>query len=129
MNKSIIKEISNFTGWNTLGALAVIGRNQGVVVLLNVFFGTAINAVYGIANQVSSQLSSFSQMMTSSMAPQIMKSKGEDNNDKMLYLSIFTSKISFFLFAFFAIPLLLKIDFVLYILFKSFLNLLSYIVY
>lgn len=115
MNKSSdsIKKMLAFTGWNAFGGLALIGRNQGVAILLNIFLGTAINAVYGIANQLNSQLIYFSTMMTTSMTPQIMKSHGEGNNERMLRLSFFTSKMAFFLSAVFAIPLLIEIDFIL----------------
>lgn len=112
-NTSLIKEMIRFSGWNAFGTLALIGRNQGVAVLLNVFWGTAINAVYGIANQVNSQLIYFSTMMTTSMTPQIMKSYGEGNRMRMLDLSVFTCKLSFFLSAVFAIPLLLELPFIL----------------
>lgn len=112
-SKATIKSMIGFIGWNTMGAFAVILRNQGVAIVLNIFFTTAINAVYGIANQVSSQLSYFSQMMTTSMTPQIMKSKGENNEDRLIYLSCLTSKLSYFLSTLFAIPLIINIDFVL----------------
>lgn len=112
-NSSLIKEMIGFSGWNALGTLALIGRNQGVAIILNIFWGTAINAVYGIANQVNSQLIYFSTMMTTSMTPQIMKSYGEGNRSRLLDLSVFTCKLSFFLSAVFAIPLLLELDFVL----------------
>lgn len=112
-NKSSVKHLSAFIGWNSLGSLAVVGRNQGIAIILNVFFSTAINAVYGIANQVSGQLAYFSQMMTTTMAPQIMKSKGEGDIERMIYLACLTSKLSYFLSAILAIPLLLEIDFIL----------------
>ena len=112
-SKETIKGMIGFIGWNTLGSFAVILRNQGVAIILNIFYTTAINAVYGIANQVSSQLSYFSQMMTTSMTPQIMKSKGENNESRLLYLSCLTSKFSYFLSILFATPLIINIDFVL----------------
>ena len=112
-NTSLIKEMVGFSGWNAFGTLAIIGRNQGIAVLLNIFWGTTINAVYGIANQVNSQLVYFSTMMTTSMTPQIMKSYGEGNKQRMLDLTVFTCKLSFFLSAVFAIPLLLELPFVL----------------
>ena len=113
IDNNVIKQLLSFSGWNALGAFAMVGRNQGVAVVLNVFFGTAINAVYGIANQVNGQLIYFSQMLTASTAPQIMKSAGEGNNAKMLSISIFTSKIAFFLSAVLAIPLLVELPYVL----------------
>ena len=112
-NTPLMREMISFSGWNALGTLALIGRNQGVAILLNIFWGTTINAVYGIANQVNSQLIYFSTMMTTSMTPQIMKSHGEGNRTRMLDLSVFTCKLSFFLSAVLAIPLLLELPFVL----------------
>ena len=112
-NKSIISGMLSFSGWNALGAFAMMCRSQGVAFVINVFWGTAINAVYGIANQVNGQLSYFSQMLSASFAPQIMKSVGEGNYDKLRFLSVFSSKIAFYMSAVFAIPLILEIDFIL----------------
>lgn len=36
-NKFKIKEMLGFTGWNLFGGLAMIGRNQGVAVIINLF--------------------------------------------------------------------------------------------
>ncbi len=112
-NKSMIHEMLGFTCWNAFGSIAVVGRNQGIAVLLNVFWGTVVNAVYGIANQVNGQLIYFSQMLTTSMTPQITKSRGSGNFNQMMYLAILTSKLTFFLSAIFAIPLIIEIDYVL----------------
>ena len=51
--------------------------------------------------------------MTTSMTPQIMKSEGEGNRSRMIRLSIFTSKMAFFLSAVLALPLIIEIDTVL----------------
>lgn len=109
----------SFSGWNALGAFAMVCRGQGVAFVINIFWGTAINAVYGIANQVNGQLVYFSQMLTASFAPQITKSVGEGNFDKLRFLSLFSSKMSFFMSAVFAIPLILSIDYVLKIWLKD----------
>lgn len=117
--KSIIRDMLSFSGWNALGAFAMVCRGQGVAFVINIFWGTAINAVYGIANQVNGQLVYFSQMLTASFAPQITKSVGEGNFDKLRFLSLFSSKMSFFMSAVFAIPLILSIDYVLKIWLKD----------
>lgn len=114
-DKSIANKMLSFSGWNALGAFAMMCRSQGVAFVINIFWGTAINAVYGIANQVNGQLSYFSQMLSASFAPQIMKSVGEGNQEKLHFLSIFSSKIAFFMSAVFAIPLILGIDYILQI--------------
>lgn len=110
---SRIKEMAGFTGWNTLGAFAVVTRNQGISIVLNVFFGTAINGVYGIANQVDGQLISFSNTLTSSLAPQIVKSQGMGDKERLRRLAVFASKLAFLLSAIFALPLLLELPLVL----------------
>ena len=108
-NKPLFKEMVGYIGWNTLGAAAITIRNQGVAVVLNLFFGTALNAAYGVANQVNAQLMYFSQVMLASLSPQIMKSKGEGNRQRMIELSLFASKFSFFLSASLAIPVLIEL--------------------
>lgn len=112
-NKSIFKSLLSFTGWNALGSLAQTGRNQGVVLTINHYFGTAISAVFGIANQMDGNLVYFSQMLTAAVSPQIMKSYGQKDISRMLRLSVFTSKMAFFLSGFIALPILIEMPFVL----------------
>lgn len=110
IDKNFINEMLAFSGWNSLGAFSMVCRSQGIAFVINIFFGTAINAVYGIANQINGQLAYFSQMLTASFAPQIMKCAGENNFDRMIRLSFFSSKAAFFMSAIFAIPLLIEIE-------------------
>lgn len=51
-----MKEMLFFCGWNTLGAMAQVGRTQGTAIVLNTFGGIVLNAAYGISNQVNSLL-------------------------------------------------------------------------
>ena len=55
-DKKLFKEIFAFAGWTMNGSLAVIGYTQGINVLLNIFFGPAVNAARGIAVQVHRRL-------------------------------------------------------------------------
>lgn len=112
-SKPLIREMIGFTGWNTLGAFAVVGRNQGVTTVLNVFFGPSINGIFGIANQVDGQLINFANTLTAAITPQIIKSEGQGDRKKLLFLSVTSSKLTFFLSAIFAIPLLLELPLVL----------------
>ncbi|MEO6850005.1 MAG: lipopolysaccharide biosynthesis protein, partial [Mucilaginibacter sp.] len=48
-DKALFKSLGNFASWNLLGVSAGIGYNQGVNILLNIFFGPTINAARGIA--------------------------------------------------------------------------------
>lgn len=105
-DKQIIKEMSGFTGWNTIGSFSVLIRDEGVALVLNHFFGTAINAAYGVANQVNSLVLSFAASLTTVFTPSIIQARGAGENDRMRYLAIFASKLSFLLSSLMALPIL-----------------------
>lgn len=113
IDKTLFIEIARFSGWSIFEPLSSIFSVQGMAVILNLFSGTVINAAYGIANQVNGQLYFFSASLLTSINPQIMKSEGNGNRARTVRLSIFTCKLSFSLFAFFAIPLLIEMPYVL----------------
>ncbi len=106
-NKPIFKEMIGFISWNTLGSASVLFRNQGVAIVLNIFFGTAINAAYGIANNLNSMVLVFSTTLSMVFTPMIIMARGEGNDNKMLFISILSSKTSFYLSSVLAIPILL----------------------
>jgi len=112
-DKRLMKELTSFAGWNLFGSLCTLGRAEGFAILFNLFFGTLINAAFGIANQVAGQLSFFSVTMLQALNPQIMKSEGADDRNRMLRLSMIASKFSFFLLAILAIPIIFEMDYIL----------------
>lgn len=46
------KELAIYAGWSSNGNLALIANNQGLNVLLNLFFGPIVNAARGLATQI-----------------------------------------------------------------------------
>ena len=87
--------------------------------MLNSFFGVTVNAAQGVSNQISGQLEAFSANMSKAANPMIIKSEGANNRERMLAISITTNKISFILFAIFALPFITEIDYVFSILLKE----------
>lgn len=112
-DKELLKQLLSFAGWNLFGTVCFLGRTQGLAVLLNIFFGTIVNTAYGIANQVSSQMTLFSVTMMQSLNPQIMKSEGANDRERMLNLTMLASKFSFFLLAFIAVPCIIEMQSIL----------------
>lgn len=112
-NKSLIQQLASFAGWNLFGSLCVLGKTQGIAVILNLFFGTIINAAYGIANQVAAQLNFLSAALLQAINPQIMKSQGGGDTERMLRLSMIASKFSFFLMAMVSIPCIFEMPAIL----------------
>jgi Na+-driven multidrug efflux pump len=113
IDRSLLAEITRFSGWNTFDPLTTTFSTQGIAVILNLFTGTIVNAAYGIANQVNGQLYFFSASLLMSMNPQIMKSEGSKERARTLRLSMLACKLSFFLLAFFSIPILIKMPYIL----------------
>ncbi len=110
LDKTKVKELTAFAGWTIYGTLCLFGRVQGVAIVLNKFFGTVINAAYGIALQVNAALGAVSGALQTALAPQLIKAEGENNRVKMLMLSEFGCKMSFILLSYVAFPLLFEMN-------------------
>ena len=104
-----LKELSAYTGWVIYSAAAIASRNQGLAIVLNRFFGTAMNAAYGIGNQISGMLSFVCTSFTNAISPQLMAAEGAGNRDKMLRLAETQSKFSFLLLSMFAVPAIFEV--------------------
>ena len=113
LNKQMFKEMFSFAGWNMFGAFASVCRNQGVAVVLNLFFGTIVNAAYGVANQVNGVLLNFSGSLQKAINPQLMKNKGAKRSDSVLNLTFLSIEMSVLIFALMAIPLIIEMRTVL----------------
>jgi len=107
------KEILSYSGWNLFGNFAVVARNQGNNVLLNLFFGPVLNASYGLTNQVQTAVSLFVTNFQAALNPQIIKNYAAQELNKMYNLICTGSKLSFFLVILLFFPLYLNIDTIL----------------
>ena len=115
VTKSQIKEMLSFTGWNLFGSAALMGRNQGVAVLFNLFLGTISNAAYGISNQINNALVHFSSTFQRAINPQLMKSEGMGDRSRLHRIANISSKFSVLAITFISVPLIVLMDDVLYI--------------
>ncbi|NDP28337.1 MAG: MATE family efflux transporter [Flavobacterium sp.] len=111
--KNLMKEISSFAGWSLLGSASSMIANYGVGIVINIFFGTVVNAAQGIAAQISGQLGVFSVTLSKALNPLIDKSEGAGNRAMMLKATLGGTKIAFFLLSFLYIPFLIKMPYIL----------------
>lgn len=118
-DKTLFKEMTSFGGWSLLGSTTGLLSNYGQGIVINMFFGTIVNAAQGVANQIAGQLSAFSSTMLKALNPVIVKSEGSGNREAMLRVSMTGSKISFSLMAFFSIPVILEMPLILNFWLKS----------
>lgn len=118
-DKTLIKQIFAFTGWNLWGGMAGTLMGQGVNVLLNLFFGPAINAARGLAVQVQSAVHMFATNFQTAMNPQIMKTYASGEINAMHLLVFRSAKFTFMLLLCIMLPLAVEIDTVLEIWLKE----------
>lgn len=96
-DKEIIKEIGGFASWNFIGSASSILRNQGNNILLNIFYGTIVNAGYAISMQVNNAVTQLSNNFMTSVNPQITKYYAQKELESCIVLMFRSSRVSFFL--------------------------------
>lgn len=109
-DKPLFKTLVSYAGWNLWGNVAAVLKDQGVNVLLNIFFGPVVNAARGIAYQVSSAVNQFVANFQMAMNPQIIKSYAVDDLKNMHQLIFRGAKYSFFLLFTLSLPILFETE-------------------
>ena len=100
--------MSGFSGWSFFNNTSFILNNQGVSMLMNVFFGVTVNAARGIAIQVESAVLQFVNNFTTALNPQITKSYANGDLDNMYKLVCRGAKFSFFSMLILSLPIILE---------------------
>lgn len=118
-DKSLLKEIFGFAGWNVIGSSSAILRNQGGNVLINLFCGPAVNASRAIANQVLNAVHSFVDSFMTALKPQITQSYAIGNYDYMMTLLYQGARLSFYMLLILCLPILCNTDFLLHLWLKT----------
>ena len=112
-DKKFYKKLLTFSGWSLFGNIAGVSRDQGINVLLNIFFGTLLNAAYGITLQVQSAVQIFVYNFQLAINPQILKQYAIGNIENSNFLILQSSKFSYFLMLLISFPIIYNIDFIL----------------
>lgn len=117
--KDVIKKISSFAGWNFINTASGVLTQSGFSLVINHFFGVALNTAQGITNQVGSALMSLSSNVEKALNPIIVKREGANQRQGMLYVSLLGCRITFFIFSFFSIFFIPEMSLVLHIWLKN----------
>lgn len=113
------KEVTSFVSWNLIGSLAGIGKEQGVNVVLNIFFGPTVNAARGIAYQVLGKLNGFVTNFQMAMNPQIIKNYASGEKESMYKLVFRGAKLSYLLLLTLSLPVVIEAQLILNIWLKN----------
>jgi O-antigen/teichoic acid export membrane protein len=112
-DKELIRKMLSFISMLLVTVLAQLLKSQGVVMLVNLFFGLAVNAAYAIASQVSNIVNSFVVNFKQSMVPQMVSSYGAEDKSAMHKIINMGTKITFLLMLMVSVPVIFEAQFLL----------------
>lgn len=101
----LMRDMFSFAGWSFLGNMGFSVRDQGLNIILNMFFNVAMNAARGIALQISNVISGFAFNFQMALNPQITKRYAAGEIESMINLVFRGCKFSLYLLSIIAIPL------------------------
>lgn len=113
LEKQLTQSMLKFTTWSLIGSVANILKNQGVNVLINIFFGAAVNAANAIAYRINAAIMGFTGNFTTALNPQITKNYAAKKYGEMNDFIFMGGKYSFFLLMLLGFPIMFEIDFIL----------------
>lgn len=112
-DRNLFLKLTSFSSWSLMGQVSVLSANQGVNMLLNLFFGVVVNAALGIANQVNGAIYAFVSNAQVAFNQQITQSYASGRYDRHVTLVLQASRFSFYLMMIVAAPILMSTDFIL----------------
>ena len=112
-DKTLLKQMFGFAGWNFIGASSAVLRDQGGNILLNIFFGPAVNAARGISQQINNAVTGFVTNFMTALNPQITKSYAAGDRDYMMTLIYQGARLSFYMLLLLSLPVLVNTHYIL----------------
>lgn len=112
-DRTLVKEMFSFAGWNFIGVTSGVLRDHGGNILVNLFSGPAVNAARGVAVQLNGAVQGFVNNFMTAVNPQITKSYAAGDNEYMFGLVRRSSRMSFCLLFFIALPVIFNADYLL----------------
>jgi O-antigen/teichoic acid export membrane protein len=109
------KEVLVFSNWNLFAAMALMARYTGSDLILNLFFGTAINGAFAVSKTVNNYITTFSTNFDSASGPQIIQSYSAGDLQRCNYLVNKLGRVCILLFQLVFFPLYIELDFVLHL--------------
>ena len=118
-NHTLFKDMMAFSGWTMYGSLAGVGLNQGISIIINVFFGPVANAARSVGLQIYSAVYQFCCSVATAVKPPIVKSYATHDMTGMLRLFYISNKVLYYSAIIVCIPLFFEMDYILSIWLKQ----------
>lgn len=114
-DKSLYKTLASYSVWDLFGNVALICQDQGINILLNLFFGPIVNAARAIALYFQNVVLNFTNNIVVAVRPQVVKNFAGNNSEEMYRLTFMTAKYMFMLVLLLVVPAIFEIDYILYL--------------
>ena len=112
-DKPTFNALFSFSGWSLFGSVASMTANQGLNILLNMFYGVIVNAAMGIANQVNTAITQFVSNFQVAFRPQIVKYYAAGQIEELQQLINRTARLSYMLLFGLICPLWFNMQYIL----------------
>lgn len=112
-DKSILKPMLVYSGWNLYGALCLTTRQQGTNFLINIFFGVVFNAASSVATTIQGVVKGFTYSSTFAFRPPIIKAYAQGSFQEMMRLMKSAMSLCIFLSLLVSLPLYIEIEYVM----------------
>lgn len=112
-NKTMMKDITNFSLWQMFSSLCMTLKQQGQNFIVNIYRGVTLNASLGISDMVYGTLTSLSYNMLAAFNPSIIKSYAAKDYQQMTSLVSNASMLAFLLLAFVSVPFIINMEAIL----------------
>ena len=109
-DKPVYKKLLSFIGVNSFGVISWALGKQGINVVINMFFGPAVNGARGLAAHLDSIISQFASNTDVAVRPQITKLYAQGRLDEMISLAHKSSRYIFFLAFIISLPFLFQTE-------------------
>lgn len=112
-DNKIFKEMLHFISWSSYGSFVSVGFTQGLNILLNLFFGPAVNAARSIAVQIQNTVLAFTNNFQTAINPQLMMSTSQKKYEDAQKLLIASSKFSFYMLCILGLPIIAETNIII----------------
>jgi len=109
-DKSLFKEITSFSGWSLLSGTSMALNNQGILILLNIFFSPAIVTARAISLQVNMAANQLMSNFQTAANPQIVKMYAAKDYEGSKRLLLQTTRFSYYLMLMMCLPICLTAE-------------------
>lgn len=115
VNRDLFKPMLSFSGWNLLEKFARLGKDQGINIALNFFFGPVVNAARGVVGQVTYAFGSLVDSTVTASRPQSIQSYARGEYQRTLHIMFSLSKFTLLMLYVVIFPVYLELPYVLHL--------------